>query len=148
MSDLEGVFKKPSSRFSAATASQWVPLAYQMGLRNVPLKVLAYKLNCHINTVRDNLEVLEAYHEGIADHRLTVEDLLWTDATASPDFAVDAVEKAAIRVAKSAALKLLKSTLDRNEAFVAPQETERIRRLSDKELQEELKKHVKHVKFS
>lgn len=141
MTPLDELFNKPAGKFKGKDAVEWIPFVYQLALRSLPLRDIAAKLECHPNTVKDYPDLIAAINKGHADHRLTVEHELFSDATANPyDFDVE--ERSSVRVARSQAIKILKNSIEKKAEFFSPLDIERIKRLSDAELQEELKKHL------
>ncbi len=132
--------QKPHDKFRAPEWQDWTDYVYQLALRSLPVKDIAAKLGVHPQTLRNYEPIIAAIQEGHADHRLTIEAELFADATTNP-FEFEPEERAAIRAARASALKILKQAIDKKDDFVPVQETERIRRLSDAELQEELRKH-------
>lgn len=143
MSEIEKIFKKPHIKFSASQAEDWVPYIYELALRSLPLRDIAAKIGVHPSTVRDTPCMNASVLNGHADHRLFVENALYNDAGADPDLGADAAERESIRRSRSAALKILKTSIEKKESFIPPQETERLKRLSDAELHDELKKALK-----
>ena len=133
-------FVLPYPKFIKSQDKEWVELAYQLALRSLPLRDIAGKFRTGPSTIRDSAIVMEAIRAGHADHRLTVEAELFNDATANPALGEDAMERAAIRKARTDALKILKHSIDKKEEFIPPAEAEKLKRLSDAELEAELQK--------
>lgn len=142
-------FSLPHEKFSnRQDPADWVGLIYNLALRALPLRDIAGKVRCHPETLRDSAVIMETIRAGHADHRLTIEAALFADATADAWRGEDPSERADIRKARTAALRMIKSTIDRKEEFVSPVEVEKIRRLSDEELDAELQKFVAQKKQS
>lgn len=135
---MDDLFPLPYPKFSPKQAEAWVPLAYQLALRSLPLRDIAAKFRCHPSTIRDSEEVMEAIKAGHADHRLAIENALFQDAMLNPMSFEDPMERATIRTVRSTALKILKNSIDKKEEFVPPAEQEKLRRLSDAELEKAL----------
>lgn len=131
----------PHPKFKSENHLDFVPFVYQLALLSMPVKDIAAKCRVHRQTLENYPPIMEAIREGHADHRATIELELFNDATAVPAL-FEVEERPAIRAARSAALKILKTAIDKRDDFTPQQEVERIKRLSDAELQEELKKFL------
>jgi hypothetical protein len=137
---MDDHFTLPYPKFSTKQSEAWVPLAYQLALRSLPIRDIAAKFRCHPQTIRDSDEIMEAIRAGHADHRLAIENALFQDAMLNPMSFEDPMERATIRTVRANALKILKNSIDKKEEFVPAAEQEKLRRLSDAELELELQK--------
>lgn len=135
---------KPHEKFKGAEAQDWLDYVYELALRSLPIRDISAKLGVHPQTLRDYPDIIAMIAEGHADHRLQIDYELFADATANP-FDFEAEERAEVRRARSDALKILKKSIEKKDEYVPPQETERIRRLTDAELQDELRKHLQGI---
>jgi hypothetical protein len=137
------MLQRPHDRLYGHNKMDFVPYVYELAkVARLPYKDIAAKCNCPIATLRDYPELCAAINEVHADHRIAIEGALFFDALADPlDF--EGEDRAAVRAARASALRILKAAIDKRDDFIPPTEHERIKRLTDEELQAELKKHVK-----
>lgn len=127
--------------FAPEAMSIWKPQLERMSNLNLPIKTIADSFGCSYQRLSTDDDLMSIIRVGWSNYRERIEQELWNLATAEPQLFDDPVERSEVRKQKLVALKAIHVVLHR-EPFIAPIEQERVRRLSDEELQEELKKHI------
>lgn len=119
----------------------WAPELLRLAKLNFPLRNLCQAMHCGMNTLTTNEDAMYVVHEGWSWYRAEVETALLELAMDQGTGIEDALERKSIKDARLKALQTIHKSM-----HAAPPESlaeqERIRRLSDAELNAEIQKFL------
>jgi hypothetical protein len=121
--------------------STWEPRLIQLARLNLSNKVIADAFGCSYSTLTRNQELIVLINMGRAHYAERIQQELYNAAQEDPWAVEDKEERGQIRTNSLKALAILHKELNRD-PWVPPAEQEKLRRLSDEELQKELEKHL------
>ena len=124
--------------FAEEDEAEWGPIVLAAARKRMTVSAIAGKFGCAHSTLGNNERAMSLVRQGWAAHDEEILDLLLDQARDQPSL-YEAEERAQIRALKSDAIKTIYKVLTR-ELPPTVQETERVRRLSDAELKDELAK--------
>jgi hypothetical protein len=125
-------FAKPDCTFKE-DPSAWNDIIFRMGRLNIPKKVIADYCGTTLASFNPSLEQVRLVMAGQAEHRLIIDGTLMELAELDVS-AMDPEERAHWIGIKWKALETLKKCLNKLDEWIPPEETERVRRLTDEEL--------------
>ena len=137
-----GTLEKPTAKFMHSDAEQWVPFVYQLALRNLSIKHIAGACGCSHSSLQHNELIANTIREGWAEHRFGIENELWVMANTDPSLFEDKEDRISARIQKMEALKVLKKSADVQDTWVGPAEVEKIKRLTDTDLEKAIESEI------
>lgn len=128
---------RPTAYFKEEEEHIWGPQLFALASKRMNTSNIAGKFGCSLHTIADQPRLMHYVRQGWSAHDEAVLDLILAQANADPSLYEDFAERAQVRNLKADAVKQLYKVLTRD---IPPtiQETERVRRLSDEELKQEL----------
>jgi hypothetical protein len=141
MSSIKFVPRGERVFFAPENRDNWAFKLKELAELNLPAKSIADAFGCSYQTLVNHEEAMDIVRRGWAAYRAGIEFELRALAYEKIPEDADPQVAAAIKASKVKAIALIHKVLHAA-PFVPPVEQERLRRLSDEELQTELKKHI------
>lgn len=125
-------FAKPSTPLKE-NPSAWNDIIFRMARLNIPRKVIADYCGVSHVTFGAYMDQIRLVCAGQAEHRLIIDGMLMEMAETDIS-ATDPEERVAAMNMKWKAIETLKKCISKLDEWIPPEETERVRRLTDAEL--------------
>lgn len=132
----------PAKKLGADNFNDYIDVVFALANKNLPLKQISYLCRCSLTTLKSFEPIMTAIHFGWAEHRLAIESELYSLALARPEEIGDVVERVAVRNSKLKALTILKQAADKKDEFLESFDVAPVTKLSDEELDKQLKKYI------
>lgn len=138
----------PAKKLGSDNINDYIDVVFALANKNLPLKEIAALCRCSPSTLKQSEPIMTAIRFGWAEHRLAIESELLGLALARPEEITDVSERIAVRNNKTKALVTIKQFLEKKDEFMESFEAPAASKLSDEELDKQLKKFISTAKLS